>query len=205
MKLVNIIVAIISGAIVLLGYFIPNEGLQSLRTPLLNWALILSGIAGLVAIINLVFMVHWKKLKEPRTPKMFSLVVLLAFLGTLVVGIISGPSSVSFKSIVTDVAVPIETSLMAMLAISLSYASIKILQRHRNFMGFIFFFAVIFSLVLNTGILAFSTDIPLLRYLLSGLHQLPVAGARGILLGIALGSLVTGIRVLLGTDRPYNG
>jgi len=28
-------------------------------------------------------------------------------------------------------------------------------------------------------------------------------GARGILLGVALGSIVTGLRVLLAVDRPY--
>ena len=34
---------------------------------------------------------------------------------------------------------------------------------------------------------------------------LPVAGARGILLGIALGSLTAGLRILMGADRPYSG
>jgi len=31
------------------------------------------------------------------------------------------------------------------------------------------------------------------------------AGARGILIGIALGALTTGLRVLFGVDRPYGG
>jgi hypothetical protein len=30
-----------------------------------------------------------------------------------------------------------------------------------------------------------------------------LAGARGILLGVALGAAATGLRVLLGIDRPY--
>jgi hypothetical protein len=30
-----------------------------------------------------------------------------------------------------------------------------------------------------------------------------LAGARGILLGVALGTAATGLRVLLGIDRPY--
>jgi hypothetical protein len=30
-----------------------------------------------------------------------------------------------------------------------------------------------------------------------------LAGARGILLGAALGTAATGLRVLLGIDRPY--
>ena len=36
------------------------------------------------------------------------------------------------------------------------------------------------------------------------ISQVPaVAGARGLLLGIALGAIATGLRVLLAIDRPY--
>jgi hypothetical protein len=30
-------------------------------------------------------------------------------------------------------------------------------------------------------------------------------GARGLLIGIALGTLLTGLRILFGIDRPYGG
>jgi hypothetical protein len=32
-----------------------------------------------------------------------------------------------------------------------------------------------------------------------------MAGARGILLGVALGTVATGLRILIGADRPYGG
>jgi hypothetical protein len=32
-----------------------------------------------------------------------------------------------------------------------------------------------------------------------------LGGARGILIGVSLGILTTGLRVLFGTDRPYGG
>jgi hypothetical protein len=38
------------------------------------------------------------------------------------------------------------------------------------------------------------------------LVQIPaVAGARGVLLGVALGAIATGLRILMGVDRPYGG
>ena len=205
MKVVNVLVAVIAGVIVLLGYFLPSAGLQAVRRPLLDWAVTLSGVAGLVAILNLVFGVHWKRIKENHRLKNYSVVVILVFMITLAAGIWMGPSTNGFQRIVTAVQVPIESSLMAVLALTMVYASLKILQRHRNLMGFIFFLSVILFLVLNSGVLAFSMDIPILMNLLSAFHQVPVAGARGILLGIALGSLVTGLRILIGSDRPYNG
>ena len=205
MKIVNIIIAVAAGVIVLLGYFFKIPELDGLRGQLLNWAVILSGVAGLVAILNLIFSVHWKRIKEKHPRKGSSLVIIISFAITLVAGIFVGPSSPGFQKLVTHVQVPIESSLLAVLSITLVLASLKILQRHRNWMGFVFFIFVIVFLVLNSGVLAFTSEIPILRDLLSAFHQVPVAGTRGILLGIALGSLAAGIRVLIGSDRPYNG
>ena len=205
MKWITTIIAIFAGLIVLIGYFLPGSGIDVLRTPLLDWAVILSGIAGLIAIINLVFGIHWKRIRTANDKRTFSLILIIAFLLTFVVGIFLGPSNPGFQKVVTAIQVPIESSLMALLAVTLSFSSIKLLQRQRNWMGFVFFVSVIVFLILNSGVLAFATDIPILRDVLSGLHQIPSVGARGILLGVALGSMVTGIRVLIGSDRPYNG
>jgi ABC-type transport system involved in cytochrome c biogenesis permease subunit len=205
MKIFNVIIAIISGVVVLLGYFFPSPAIQALRTPLLDWAVILSGVAGLVAILNLVFGIHWKRLRSDSKSKGYSFVLILAFILTLAAGIFLGPSDPGFQKVVTAIQVPIESSLMAVLAITMAYSSIKLLQRQKNWMGFIFFLSVVIFLILNSGILAFATDIPFLKDVLSSFHQIPIAGARGILLGIALGSLATGVRVMIGSDRPYNG
>jgi hypothetical protein len=41
--------------------------------------------------------------------------------------------------------------------------------------------------------------------LLGFLNLFSHGGARGLLLGIALGTLLTSLRVLFGIDRPYGG
>lgn len=205
MRIVNFIIAAAAGLIVLLGYFFPVAGLAVIRTPLLDWAVTLSGIAGLVAILNLVFGIHWKRVHENHPRKFYSVILIFAFLLTTAAGIYFDPASAGFQKLVTQVQVPIESSLMAMLAITLVYASLKILQHQRNWMGFIFFVSVVLFLVLNSGVLAFTNEIPILQGLLSAFHQIPLAGARGMLLGIALGSLATGIRILIGSEKPYNG
>ena len=201
---VSMIVAIGTGIIILLGYFIPSPVLASLRTPMLNWAVILSGVAGLVGIIHLVFGVHWDKVKKQGMDQWFSLVVIITFLITLVAGLFLEPTSPIFQKIVIYIQTPIESSLLAILAVTLSFASLKLLERQRNWMGIVFFVTVIVFLILNSGLLSFTDQIPILRNFLSALQMIPSAGARGILLGVALGSLATGIRILIGSDRPYN-
>jgi len=202
------IVAIISfivGVLILLGYFLPSSSLAAIRTPMLDWAVTLAGVAGLVGIIHLIFGVHWRRLREPGKDRAFSIVVIITFILTLGAGIFFGPTNPTYQKVVTAVQMPIEASLMAVLAITLAYASLKLLQRQRNWMGFIFFVSVILFLLINSGIFSFASNIPVLQELLSGINQVPIAGARGILIGVALGSLLTGIRILIGSDRPYNG
>lgn len=201
---ISAILAFIVGAVVLAGYFTDSTLLHSIRTPLLDWSVTLAGVAGLIAIFNLVFGVHWKRIRSGASGRGFSIVILIAFVITFVAGLFLGPSNPGYQQVVTGIQKPIEASLMAILAIVLAYSSLKILQRQRGWTGFIFFVSVIFFLILNSGLLSFTTDIPILREIVSGAHQLPVGGARGFLLGVALGSLATGIRILIGADRPYN-
>jgi Ni,Fe-hydrogenase I cytochrome b subunit len=201
---IAVIVAIATGLVILAGYFIPNPTLEAIRTPMLNWAVVLSGVAGLVAILYLIFGIHWARAKAEGLKQWQSLVVIVAFIITLVAGLFLGPTSPAFQRVATSIQTPIESSLMALLAVTLTISSLKLLQRQRNWMGIVFFFTTILFLILNSGLLSFTDNIPILRNLLSGLQLIPTAGARGILLGVALGSLATGIRILIGADRPYD-
>lgn len=172
---------------------------------MLDWAVTLAGVASLVAIIHLIFGVHWRRLRTPDKDQAFSVLIILTFILTLGAGIYFGPTNPGYQKVVTAIQMPIEASLMAVLAITLAFASLKLLQRQRNWMGFIFFISVIVFLLINSGVFSFASNIPLFKELLSGVNQVPIAGARGILIGVALGSLLTGIRILIGSDRPYNG
>jgi hypothetical protein len=199
------IISFIVCTIILIGYFFPGTAIAAIRTPMLDWAVTLSGIAGLVAIANLIFGVHWKRLRDPEKDHLFSGLVIFSFLLTLTAGIFLGPNSETFKKVVTAIQTPIESSLMAVLAITLAYSSLRLLQRQHNWMGGFFFVSVIIFLLFNSGIFSLFANIPALQDLIAGINKIPVAGARGILIGVALGSLLTGIRIWIGSDRPYNG
>jgi heme A synthase len=196
------------GLIVLIGYFIPNSIVGPIRSLILDWAITLAAIAGLVAILNLTG-VHWRKISDKRNRDFYSIFLVLAFWGTFLAGIATKvmgvPSQLEYQRVVTAIQQPIESSLMAMLAISLAYASFRLLQRRKGLMAVIFVISAVVFLIILSGLLSFGSNVPLLSPLINFVNLLPVAGARGILLGIALGSLTTGLRILMGTDRPYSG
>lgn len=196
-------IAIAIGLVVLLGYFVP--GLAAIRSAVLGIGVILVGVATLVGVLNLIG-VHWRKLNSSTNRDIYSLFLILAFFITLLAGFIAGgPSNAGFQRVITAIQVPVETSLMAVLAFSLAYAGLRLLQRRNGFMSIVFVISALVFLIIGSGFLPDSQSIPLLGGLISFLNQLPMAGSRGILFGIALGGLTTGLRILMGADRPYSG
>jgi hypothetical protein len=89
--------------------------------------------------------------------------------------------------------------------VTLTVASIRLLRRRMNPLSVIFLITA-FLILVGTAPWPFLGDVPILSSLRAWIAQFPAgAGARGILLGVALGSLTTGLRILFGSDRPYGG
>ena len=197
-------IAIAVGLIVLLGYFVPLPVLQNIREVLLGWAVTLAGVAALVGIINLII-THWRRVSATRNRDLYSALLILSFLVTIAAGLALGPADAQFQHVVTSIQVPLETSLMAILAVSLAYASLRLFQKRKGLVAIVFVISALLFLLVTSGLLAAGSSNPILASVLTAFNQLPVAGARGILLGIALGGLATGLRILMGADRPFSG
>jgi hypothetical protein len=104
-----------------------------------------------------------------------------------------------------SIQIPVEGSLMAMLAVTLAVASIRLLRRKAGLFTYIFI-GTAFLVLLGTAPIYGIGELPFFNQVRTWiLGVLSVAGARGILLGVALGTVATGIRVLMGVDRPYCG
>ena len=198
-------VAIAVGLVVLAGYFL-RPILDPVLTVLMQWAIILAGVATLVGIVNLLS-VHWKKVQSGKKGAIYSVVALLAFGLTLLAGIILSPSNPQFKAVVTSIQMPVEASLMSLLVVTLAYASLRLLsKRSINLLSASFVVSAIIFLLLNLGFITSSLqNVPVFKDLVTGINQIPVGGTRGILIGVALGTLATGLRIILGGDRPYGG
>jgi len=188
----------------LLGAFLPVPVLLPVRQILLSWTIPVAATAGLIAILNLLS-VHWRKLNSARERDYYSIILLLAFAGTFIAGLLLGPTDPNFQKVVTYIQFPVEASLMGVLTVTLTYASIRLFQRKRGWLAVLFTASTLLFLILLSGFLNIPENIPFVKDLLAALNTLPIAGARGILLGIALGSITTGLRILIGADRPYSG
>lgn len=203
MRVLTAIIAIAVGVLVLLGYFLPQAAV--LQIVLLDWAIILAGTAALIGIFNLVS-VHADKIRRRAKDGIYSAMLIMGLFATFIFGLVLKPQNPTLQSIVLNgIIIPVEATLMGLLAVSLLYAAVRLLRRRADLMSIVFIItaALIF---LGSATLPFG-DVPifgtLIRPWVSQIWAL--GGARGILIGVALGTLTTGLRVLFGMDRPYGG
>lgn len=199
------VIAIATGAIVLLGYFFAAPVLTNMRVVLVNWAAILAAFAIFVGIVNLLA-VHSNKVKKKEKGSAYSVVLVISLFATFILGLALRPEHQVLSAFFNAVQLPVEASLMAVLAVTLTYASIRMLRRRLNLLGFIFLGTALVILV-GTAPIPFLGDVPIMSDLVRPFvtQVLAAGGARGILIGVALGTLTMGLRILFGADRPYGG
>ncbi len=203
LPITNAAIAAIAGIFVLLGYFFPTifSGIQSV---FIGWAVILAGFALLLGIFNLA-LVHWKKSNTKDPNRVYSLVLLISLLLTFVLAGFSGPTGGLSLWLFNTFQVPVEVSLLALLAIILIYSIARLLVRRPKWNTILFLITVLLVL-LGAVPLLFIGELAPLTAVRDWLTQVPaIAGARGLLLGVALGTVATGLRILMGVDRPYGG
>jgi cytochrome bd-type quinol oxidase subunit 2 len=207
-------IAIAVGLLVLVGYLFGHKAdgslslLGEVQLSLLYIAVALAGFAVLVGIGNLL-LVHMNKIRHKQKGAAYSFILIVTLVTTLLLGLLApyqSKAAAIFADAFNIVQLPVEASLMALLAITLTYASIRLLRRHLNLLSVIFLITAVLIL-LGTAPWPFLGDVPFLSNIIRPIvAQIPAtAGARGILLGVALGTLTTGLRILFGADRPYGG
>ena len=203
MRVFTAFIAITAGILVLLGYFFPI--VAPIQMYLLNWAIILAGAATLVGVFNLIT-VHTDKIRRREKGSAYSALLVSGLVASLLFGIALRPEHELMRAIMSGIIFPAEAMLMGLLTISLLYAAIRLLRRRTDVMGIAFLITATI-LILGSATLPFPFgNIPVLDFVSRWMIQvLALGGARGILIGVALGALTTGLRVLFGTDRPYGG
>lgn len=205
MRIITAVLAIASGLIVLLGYFFPDQ-LSGLRSLLIDWAVVIAGMAVLVGVANLVF-VQMEKVRSRQKGGLYGGVLIISLILTFGLGLVLGPDHLYMQAVVNSVLIPAEASLLAILAVTLVYASIRLLRRRIDMMSVIFLVsAVLFLFAVMPTPLSLNPYFQFIQnFILDVSGMFSSGGVRGLLIGVALGTLLTGLRVLFGIDRPYGG
>jgi hypothetical protein len=198
---ISTLVAMATGAALLLSFFFAQLG--ELRSLILGWVILLAAVALILGLANLVI-VHFHKIQAGEG-RVVSFVLITALLVTFTITLLQGSTGIIPAWLFNYVQVPMESSLMALLAVTLTLAAARAIQQRSDLMSVVFI--GILLILLGGSAPLFGLEIPLFtRSLAPYFGRVLSAGAmRGLLIGVGLGTLATGLRVLLGIDRPYGG
>ena len=201
-RLLPLIVGILSSLVVLAAmFFIPLGG--GILSIVLNWVIIVAGMALLVAIASLV-LTHLRFIVKGKKGFLLSLVLVISFLATLVFGFMRGVDDPVFLEWVGAIIRPIETALLGLLALVMMSAAMKIfIERGWSALTVSFGVSAIIFLILGLGFLQ-NLNIPGLNEVITFVEGLPMIGARGLLIGIGIGLLMMAFRVLFGMEGSGN-
>ncbi len=194
-------VAIVCGLVTLLGYFSP--GLQ-IHLVFVRWAAVLGAVAMILGILNLVG-VHLRRVMNQDRDWPYSLALIMSALIVILIALIEGqgPSGAVLNWVFHSVLAPLEAAAASLLVFFLVAAAFRAMRLQPSLTTFVFVITIVLVLL---SALALPGDLGqilgTMRVWL--VHIFATAGARGMLLGVALGIVATGVRVLLGIDRPHS-
>lgn len=209
------VVTALAGLLVFLSFLFP--ALTGWRALLVNIAVVIAAFALVLGFVHLILGVHVQRIQQGKGA-FFSIVLIVS--AALTVGLLiyervllaadaAHPvSSFIFNNIIT----PMQTALGALLTVFLAVAAFRLLRRRRTVGAIWFLLSALIVLMTQIPLpFAFNADgtsANLLGVIFKDARDIVDAattgGMRGLLLGIALGTIATAFRVLFFIDRPQS-
>jgi hypothetical protein len=173
------------------------------RDVLVEWAVIVAAFAFLLGIFN-ILRVHGGRIGHRRQGWPYSLVLLLVMVVAwipplLPVGI---PGQETLDRAVFDYVIsPVGASLAALVVFTLALAAFRLLRVRRGAGAVLFLLTVAVVLLGSVPFIGLEW----LAGIRDWIINVPgMAGMRGLLLGVALGTVITALRVLVASERPHS-
>jgi hypothetical protein len=200
---IAVFIAIFFGLVTLVALLF---NVSSISPVILGWVSFLAAVALILGALNLLLVHLTRLLKEQN---LYSGVLVLGMLLVFAAAVLdSRGSSNNVDLIFNWIQAPLEAALASMLAIFLLLAGVQLLKRQRTRWAFLFSLTAIVML-LGQALLTSRLLPTALRQPLSQVYEfvqnvVVTAGIRGLLIGVALGTLLLSLRLLMGVERPYN-
>ncbi len=223
-RILPTIIAVGAGVLTLVGYLVPAPDLISL---LVRWAVIVAAFALILGAVN-VLRVHFKRFSRGKRGWPYSITLLLValvsfgvtaagLLPALLPELLSGlsvepislfddwvePIRLFSDSWFNYVILPLEAGAAGLVAFALALAAFRLMRsgRRNPFEAIVFLLSALIVLLGATP-LPSPTWLTALRDMWMSVPVL--AGMRGLLIGVGLGTLVIGLRVIIGLDKPHS-
>lgn len=205
-KEVPIAIGFLTGVLILFEYFFKTAfpAVSKVSTDATNWGSIISAFAMGLAAANLI-MVHSRKIRQKHPDAFMSWLLYFGIVIMIVTGFgVKGTAAANIYSFFFDgLYLPLGTAMFSIMVFFIASAARRAF-RARNLDSMFLLVAGLIVLIGNAPIgKLISPWFPTATNWFMGYPN--VSGNRAIMIGAALGMVLTGFRVILGIERSYFG
>lgn len=208
---IPILITMVVGIFMILKYFLPSPWVEVIASEIEQWGLIVISFAFLLGVLN-ILRIHLKSISNKQKDWGYSAVMVLSLLGVMVIGFGErwyygklSPHSLFDSFIYEYILNPLSSTMFALLAFFIASAAFRAF-RARTLEATLLLLAGTFIMIgrVPLGIeLGNMIHIPFPDIAAFIMETFNKAGQRGIIIGAAMGIIATGLRVILGIERPY--
>ncbi|MSP12080.1 MAG: hypothetical protein EXR62_03880 [Chloroflexi bacterium] len=208
-RILPVTLAVLTGMIIVADYLLSIPWLDALGAGVIRTISLLAATALLLGLLNLM-QVHGRRLRHLQSGWPYSLVLLGGAALVLVLGLWPDeagaanpeiPTIFSMAWIFAYVIGPLQSTVLALIAIFAATTAYRGLRFYRPEM---FFFAIGALVVLLGSAPGLQQRWDFVAPFRDWFLAVPgAAGVQGLLLGVGLGVLLTGLRIITGLERPY--
>ncbi|MBA3530551.1 MAG: hypothetical protein H0T73_01330 [Ardenticatenales bacterium] len=192
------VIATSVGLLVLMDVLTNIPIFNGIGSLLVEYGLIVSAFALLLGVLN-VLLVHIRKVREQEEGWPYSVVLIGTTIALIIIGVPSGPEGISWAA--TRILFPLQSaffSLLAFFLLTVAYRAMRV----NSVESLLLVGSATLVILGATPVGALIS--PLLVDIRAMLLAVPAtAGTRGLLLGIALGTIVTGVRLVFDGRRYF--
>ena len=206
---IPLVITFFVGMFMIGEFFIPHYQYRVWTAEFLEWGLILAAAAFLLGLFNLIQVNLPKVLKRDKDWG-YKLIMLVALVGTLIAGALSGEhrheGGTLYKWVYDFLFVPLNATMFALLAFYIASAAFRAFKA-RNLEAALLLGAAIVVMIARVPA---GESLPIvgekLPQFMNWIMDVPnIAARRAIFIGAALGAVATGLRVILGLERSHLG
>ena len=188
--------SILAGGLLLASFFIEQPILQTAGKEILVWAERLFAVLLFFAIADSAVM-QIRKAGDDSGMRIIRTIGFAAFLAVLLLGLIKGPEATDYNRIVYFIQKAAESALAGLICLTLIFAMYRLPGQAPTALKAGFFIGLLAFLVILSGVLQMFELPESVINVIEWIKSIPQGTLMGLLLGIALGGAVTGLRFII--------
>lgn len=210
---IPILIVLVTGITMILVYYLPMQWTENTLTGYSKWYQIIASFALIVGVFGLTKS-HITKIVKQRAGWGYSVAMIISMLAMVFAALLGGgiESGTAYMWIFDNLYTPLSSTVFSLIAFYIASAAFRAF-RARTFEAALMLIVAIIVMLgripfgeVISGLVPDKLGFLRLDNITQWLFLSPVVAARrAILLGIALSSIATSIRIILGIERTYMG